>query len=172
MDPSLMGGFITSAGPEVICSVGVAIPVLDDDVFNNLKRSDEDVALDITDVKGRGSMGVTDYGKVWDDNYYVEYMSDSCLQCGECPVEEECPTGAFTKLEGKDESRCFQCGHCVVACTEGAFKCDLKGVDLDGRTVPVVLRQSDRLGARELARRLKEMILSGEYDYGPEEIMP
>jgi putative methanogenesis marker 16 metalloprotein len=172
MDPRLMGGFITSGGPEVVCSVGVAIPVLNEEVFKSLYRKDSDVELYITDVKGRGKMAVTDYGNVWFDNYYVEYDSEACVHCEECQVELECPTQAFKINDGKDESLCFQCGHCVVACTGGAFNCDLGSIEVDGRTVPVVLRQSDRLGARALAQRLKEMILSGDFDLSGDEIKP
>lgn len=163
MDPSLMGGFITSAGPEVICSVAAAIPVLNDDVFNDLIKKENDVPMTIVDVKGRSPLGKVSYSDVWFDNYYVSFEPSLCIRCDECAVKAGCPTRCFDPDSGKDETKCFQCGHCILICPGTAFNCDLGGIELEGSKIPVRLRHSDRFSAVKQARKLKELIKTGKF---------
>lgn len=163
MDPEYLGGFITSAGPEVICSFAAAIPVVNEETFKGLIRNDKEIDLYVTDVKGRDKIGKTNYGDVWFNNYYVKFEGSLCIHCDTCNVQKTCPTGAFDPSNGKDDRRCFQCGHCVTACLGAAFQCDLGDINLNGEMVPVMLRQSDRLGAQKLAQKLKMLIEKGEF---------
>jgi uncharacterized protein (DUF39 family) len=39
MDPKYMGGFVTANGPEVICTIGAAIPIINEKVFKKSKDS-------------------------------------------------------------------------------------------------------------------------------------
>ena len=45
MNPEWMGGFITSAGPECICSWAVAIPVISESILAETGRPDRDIPL-------------------------------------------------------------------------------------------------------------------------------
>jgi len=166
MKPEYMGGFMTSAGPESVCSVAMAIPVLDEQVWEGLVKSDKDVPLNIVNVNGRDKITKITYGDVWDRNFNVAYNPKICVDCAQsntCPVPELCPTHAFTFKKGIEKTRCFNCGTCVRVCKQGAFLCDLKKIKFQGREVPVGVRQSDRSGAIKIAIELKGMILRGEF---------
>ncbi len=166
MKPEYMGGFMTSSGPESVCSVAMAIPILSEEVWNGVIKSDKNVPLNIVNVNGRDKLAEITYGDVWDRNYTVAYNSKICANCaqsGDCPVPKVCPTHAFTFKKGIDKTRCFNCGTCVRVCKQGAFLCDLKQVKFQGRDVPVWVRQSDRSGAIKIAIELKGMILRGEF---------
>ncbi|TXT61888.1 MAG: hypothetical protein BAJALOKI3v1_730013 [Promethearchaeota archaeon] len=169
MDPEFMGSFKTSYGPESICSIAVPLPVLNEKIWNNIIKSDNDVPLTILNVVGRFRVGEITYGDVWDNNFVVKFYPDKCIDCDECPVDGKCPTDAFDLEKGIDRNRCFNCGTCYIVCPEEAFDIDLKSINvkLEGmkerKEIPVVLRQSDRNGAIKLAERLKKMILKGEF---------
>ena len=66
-----------------------------------------------------------------------------------------------------DMDRCFNCGLCTSICACGAFRGNLGAVRYrDGShevDVPVVLRQSDRARALQLAMDLKKRILEGSF---------
>jgi putative methanogenesis marker 16 metalloprotein len=167
MDPKYMGGFITSAGPECICSLAVPIPVTTDTILKEIARLDRDIPLPVMDVNARCFMGQANYGDVWDSvDLYVEFDSQRCSECARCLVEEFCPMEAVI-FDGtntsRDESRCFHCGLCVSKCPAGAFRCNLGSIRLHNITIPVVLRQSDRFRALMLARDLKRKILDGSF---------
>ena len=53
LEPDYCGGFVTSAGPEVIVTMATAIPVLTPEMLEHLKRTDDDIQLKLTDVVGR-----------------------------------------------------------------------------------------------------------------------
>ena len=163
MKPEYMGSFKTSYGPEPICSIAVPIPILNEKIFNNIVKSDKDVALTILNLVGREKLGEISYGDVWADNFLVKFKPVSCKKCNICKVEDFCPTSCFDMNKGIDRSRCFNCGMCVYECPENAFECALKSVMFEGKDVPIVLRQSDRFGAIKLANELKDMILKGEF---------
>ena len=166
MKPEYSGGFITSAGPEVINTWAVPIPILNENILNNVKKLDKDVPLTIVDVVGRIPIGETTYGEVWRKNFSIRYKENTCENCPNyenCEVEQICPTKAFTRNIGIDESLCFNCGTCLIHCVNDAFKGDLGKITLNNKEIPVVLRQSDRIGAIKLAEELKEMILKGDF---------
>jgi putative methanogenesis marker 16 metalloprotein len=171
MKPKYMGGFVTSNGPEVICSIAAAIPIINERVFNHLKMLDQNVPLNICDIVGRKVLETQDYGQVWKENNFVVnvtpfYKKKICSKCEHnhhCPVEKMCPTNAFTMDKGIDESKCFNCGTCIRICSQKAFFGDLGELAYTSKKVPVKLRQSDRNGAIQLMDELKDLILKGKY---------
>ena len=163
MKPEYMGSFKTSYGPEPICSIAVPIPILNENVFNNIIKSDKEVPLTILNLVGREKLGEITYGDVWDNNFIVRFDAHKCKKCDECSIETSCPTSAFNIKTGIDRSRCFNCGMCAIECPDNAFFADLKTINFEGKEVPIVLRQSDRFGAIKLARELKTMILEGKF---------
>ena len=165
-----MGAFKTSYGLESICSIAVPIPILNETIWDNIIKTDNDVSLRVLNVVGRFDVGEISYGDVWDDNFFFFFNPLKCKDCElECQIEEKCPTRAVSKEMGIDRTRCFNCGTCAVICPKGAFKLDLKSVNVklknmkNKREIPVVLRQSDRYGAIKLANQLKGMILNREF---------
>jgi len=166
MKPEFMGAFKTSYGLEPICSLAVPIPILNDNIFNNIVKSDMDVKLNILSLVGREKVGEITYGDVWDNNFLIKFNSEVCKRCEKCNVIGKCPTNAFILKEGIisgiDRSYCFNCGNCARLCPE-AFELDMKQIKFEENDIPVVLRQSDRYGAILLADQLKSMILRGEF---------
>ena len=172
MIPEWMGGFITSAGPECICSWAVAIPVVSQSILAELARPDRDIPLPVNDVSSRTTIGISDYGDVWTDvDLDVDFKPESCVSCASCSVEEACPMQSVSHEAGlivRDESLCFHCGLCVSLCPGGVFRSRLGAVNLKMpsgivRRIPVTLRQSDRLRAVRLAGDLKRRILEGSF---------
>ncbi len=163
MKPEYMGAFRTSYGLENICSIAAPIPILNENVWNNIIKSDHQVPLVILNVVGRNKLAEGTYQDVWDNNFLITFDPKKCIDCDDCPVDAMCPTNAFNLKTGIDRTRCFNCGSCVVVCPKNAFKGDLKTIRYDDKNIPVVLRQSDRFGAINLATQLKHMILDGEF---------
>lgn len=172
MNPELMGGFVTSAGPECICSWAMAIPVVSQKILAEIARPDEDITLPVSDVSSRAAIGVADYGDVWTEvDLGVMFEPESCISCSSCRAEEACPMQAISHESGRverDEPLCFHCGLCVSLCPGGAFRARLGAVELlaasgDYKRIPVTLRQSDRLRAVKLAEDLKKRILDGSF---------
>ncbi len=145
--------------------MAAAIPVLNEEIFNNLVSSDKDVPLTVLNVVGREKVADATYADVWGGNFTVKFNPEKCDDCVSCIAEIHCPTKAFRKKKGIDHARCYNCGLCAVTCTcrPDAFDVDLKTVTVDGKKVPVVLRQSDRAGAIKLATDLKQAILKGAF---------
>ncbi len=166
MKPDYMGAFKTSYGLEPICSLAIPIPILNERIFNNIVKSDKLVKLTILSLVGREKVGEITYGDVWDKNFFMRFNPDACKNCEQCKAIDKCPTNAFIIRDGRisaiDRSRCFNCGNCTHLCPE-AFVLDLKKIVFEGKSIPVVLRQSDRYGAIKLAEQLKSMILKGEF---------
>ncbi|MFW9971439.1 MAG: methanogenesis marker 16 metalloprotein, partial [Candidatus Odinarchaeota archaeon] len=166
MKPEYMGAFKTSYGLEPICSLALPIPILDENIFNNIVKSDKQVKLTILSLVGREKVGEITYGDVWDNNFYMRFNPDACKNCEQCKAIDKCPTDAFIVKGGRisaiDRSRCFNCGNCTHLCPE-AFVLDLKKIEFEGNDIPIVLRQSDRFGAIKLAEQLKSMILKGQF---------
>ena len=174
MLPEYMGGFATSAGPECICSWGVAVPVISDTILSEIARLDRDIALPVNDINTRIAIGEASYGDVWQGaDLAVEFDPERCQGCKPCRVMKACPMKAvrFDILGARalhDESLCFHCGLCASECPNGAFQCNMGAIRMKTasgkiRTVPVVLRQSDKLGALKLAEELKRRILDGSF---------
>jgi putative methanogenesis marker 16 metalloprotein len=172
MDAEQMGGFVTSAGPECICSWAVPIPVISKTILAEIARPDRGIVLPVNDVKSRTVIGQADYGDVWTNvDLCVEFEPENCTGCSPCLVEEACPMSAV-KSEGgqvhQEEVLCFHCGLCATVCPSAVFSCRMGAIRLkrDGaavRSIPVVLRQSDRLRAVLLAEELKERIIDGSF---------
>ena len=166
MKPEYMGAFKTSYGLEPICSIAAPIPILNENIFNNLVKSDKDVKLTILSLVGREKVGECTYGDVWDNNFLMKFDPKACKNNEKYKIIDICPTNAFIIENGIiiaiDRSRCFNCGTCARLCPE-AFILDLKTVKFEGQDTPIVLRQSDRYGAIMLAEQLKFMILKGEF---------
>jgi putative methanogenesis marker 16 metalloprotein len=172
MAAEFMGGFVTSAGPECICSWAVPIPVISKTILEEIARPDRDIALPVNDVSSRTVIGQADYGDVWTDvDNKVEFEPDSCSGCSPCLVEEACPMKAVSRETGKvrrNEALCFHCGLCAALCPSAAFACRLGAIRLKSatgsvKTIPVTLRQSDRLRAIKLAEELKRRIKDGSF---------
>ena len=128
--------------------------------------------LPVNDVKSRTVIGQADYGDVWTDvDLEVEFEPENCSGCSPCLVEEACPMRAVKSEAGRvrrSEALCFHCGLCATVCPSAVFSCRLGAIRLKtaagiARTVPVVLRQSDRLRAMRLAEDLKSRILNGSF---------
>jgi len=163
MLPEYLGGFRTSAGPEVWNSWAVPIPILNEQVLESAKRLDEEIKLDVLDVHTRLPVGEITYADVWQD-LSVRFVEQKCLECEECQVASICPMDAFDiQAKSVNEDLCRNCGACVQFCRGSAFYCNRGVVSLSGREIPVTLRQSDRKRALKLANMLKRTILEGNF---------
>ncbi len=164
MEPRYVGGFNTSAGPDVVCSWAIPIPIINQRVLENAKRTDKDIPLPIADVNGRQTIGYARYSDVWKKRRStVAFRRKACRSCEHCDVEDCCPTGAFAATRGINRHACVRCGACLVACPGGAFAGELGSILLDGMQIPVTLRQSDRHNAERLTRELKAQIERAEF---------
>ena len=164
MNPKYVGGFNTSAGPDVFCSWAIPIPILNTSVLEHASRTDDQIPLPIVDVNGRKRLGYARYSDVWQREYgRISYSKKECASCEECQVAKNCPTAAFKPNEGIDRKECVRCGACLYSCSYGALKGDLGAIDLNGQQIPVTLRQSDRSNADKLTRELKKKIEQGEF---------
>ncbi len=172
MKAEQMGGFVTSSGPECICSWAVPIPVISKTIFAEIARPDRGIALPVNDVKSRTVVGQADYGDVWTDvDLEVEFEPENCSGCSPCLAKVACPMRAIeSDVDGvrRSEALCFHCGLCATVCPSAVFSCRLGAIRLETnaggvKTIPVVLRQSDRLRAVRLAEELKRRILDGTF---------
>ncbi|HTX61942.1 MAG TPA: methanogenesis marker 16 metalloprotein [Methanobacterium sp.] len=167
MDPDLLGGFKTAAGPEVFNTVAAAIPILDEDILKDTFILNQDIKLPVADIRGRREvLGFTDYASVWDQvKERPVYDPDGCQNCQSCIVKERCPTGAYN--EGLNQETCFGCGMCDYSCPHGAFEMKRGQITFkaDDRMVEVsmVCRQSDLKRARKTAEELRKRILNGSF---------
>lgn len=167
MDPHFLGGFKTSAGPEIFNTVAAAIPILRDEILKNTCVLNKDIPLPVADIRGRHKvLGFTDYASVWNDvDERPVYDPEACMDCKICMVRERCPTGAYDNT--LNTGRCFGCGMCAYSCQHGAFQMkrgELKfKMDDEFVEVPVICRQSDIKRARELTEELKRRVLKDEF---------
>ena len=178
MTAEYMGGFITGLGPECICSLAVPIPVTSSTILEEIARRDREIALPVNDINTRTVIGQANYGDVWEDvDLEVEFDPQRCRGCKKCLVERACPMRAVrydqeVRVAVRDQSLCFHCGLCVTECPNGAFRCRLGALRMKTssgslRSVPVVLRQSDRLRAVKLSEELKRRILDRSFRMAP-----
>ncbi|MDD5736162.1 MAG: methanogenesis marker 16 metalloprotein [Methanothrix soehngenii] len=178
MTAEYMGGFVTGLGPECICSLAVPIPVTSPTILEEIARRDREIALPVNDINTRTVIGQANYGDVWEDvDLEVEFDPQRCRGCKKCLVERACPMRAVrydqeARVAIRDGSLCFHCGLCVTECPNGAFRCRLGALRMKTssgsvRSVPVVLRQSDRLRAVKLSGELKRRILEGSFRMAP-----
>jgi putative methanogenesis marker 16 metalloprotein len=163
MLPEYLGGFRTSAGPEIVNSWAVPIPIVNERVLKTVKKLDAAIPLGVLDVHNRLPVGELTYADVWRD-VSVRFDRSGCSECEECQVASLCPTDAFdVQAKALDEALCCNCGACVQVCEGGAFNCNLGVVTLAGKEIPVTLRQSDRKKALKLAAMLKQKISDGSF---------
>ena len=171
MVPEYMGGFITSAGPEIINTWAVPIPVLNQGILENILKLDSQIPLKLVDLAGRIPICEITYGDVWNNaDLSVKYNPEKCINCKVCCVAEACPMGAVSKGESGAEHKpelCFNCGLCISRCRGEAFSANLGAVSCGvggcSRDIKVTLRQSDRARAVKAAQELKEQVLSGKF---------
>jgi putative methanogenesis marker 16 metalloprotein len=171
MDPILMGGFRTAAGPEVLTTYAIPIPILNDSILKSVTTRDEDIPLSIADVRDRHKIGQTNYSEVWTGHdEIITEDREPCIECKLCKAESVCPTFAINRKECRptiDRSRCVNCGACVVACEQGCFKGFLGNVEAtiagQDRVMPIVCRNSNREGAVRSMNNLKKRILDGSF---------
>lgn len=168
MDPYYLGGFKTSQGAEVYDTVAIPIPVLNEEIYQNLLVTDDEISLPVADIRGRHlPLADTDYDKMWTGHdLRPKHDANKCMTCDKCLVEDICPTNAF-KNKSINLAHCFGCGMCASYCRHDAFDMNTGKVDLtignDDVSVPIILRQSDRLRANKLSLKLKQMIEKREF---------
>jgi putative methanogenesis marker 16 metalloprotein len=164
MMPDMMGGFITSLGPECNTSVAIPIPVLNDDVLAGLRITNDSIPLPVADVRDRVPFATASYADVWDGtDPVIVFSSGACIRCDPCEAAASCPTGAITPQEGIDPLACVNCGTCVRECPSSAFSANLGSLPVGTTRVPVTLRQSDRARALRLCEHLKHLILDRQF---------
>ena len=169
MDPYYFGGFKTGQGGEIFNTVAIPIPVLNEEIYNNLLICDSDVTLPVADIKGRHlPLSQTNYYELWGEyDLRPQYDRAKCSVCNSCEVEKVCSTNAFSN-QRLDLSRCFGCGMCANFCSNDAFDMNTGSVDLKINekdvNIPIICRQSDRLRANKLSLKLKKMIKSGKFE--------
>lgn len=171
MLPEYMGGFITSAGPECIVSWSVAIPVVDDSVFEAIRQTDSSTPMPVMDADRRVQVGTTSYADAWSDvDLEVSFHPSRCIKCESCRSMDDCPTEAiYLAKKGivLDRHLCFNCGLCSTNCPEKVFEANLGSVNFEyenkSMEVPIVVRQSDRKRALKMADDLKNRIEEGSF---------
>ncbi len=164
MMPEMMGGFVTSTGPECNTSVAIPIPVLDDMVLDGLRITNKGIPLPVADVSDRIPFATASYADVWDGtDPAIIFSRNACIQCDPCAAAQACPTGAITPQEGIDPLACVNCGTCVRECPAHAFSANLGSLPIGTRRVPITLRQSDRARAQLLCEHLKTLILDRKF---------
>jgi putative methanogenesis marker 16 metalloprotein len=172
MIPEYMGGFVTSAGPEIINTWAVPIPILHEGMLENILKLDKEIPLKLVDLAGRIPLCEITYGDVWDNvDLNIKYEPGKCINCRDCLVAEACPMGAVSRGETgtavRSQEFCFNCGLCVSRCRGKAFSANLGSVRCATggclRDIQITLRQSDRARAIIAAEELKEKILTGRF---------
>lgn len=163
MNPDLMGGFVTSKGAECLTSFAAVIPVSDEETFAALQVTDADIPLPVIDVSSRRPVSAAAYADVWQGtDTEITVRKENCSHCGECAASLSCPVSALGNPFVISES-CVSCLTCTVSCRSGVYSADGGTVSIDGKNVPVHLRQSDRRRGEKAARLLKSKIESGEW---------
>lgn len=164
MKAEYMGGFRTSAGPECMTSIAVAIPITGHISHDAVSILDKDVSLPLLDVCDRRTIGKSTYASVW------HMMRDTvsadcgrCLSCSVCAADAGCPRDAGPH-SGPDPSLCMHCGLCVKNCNGGVFSMPSGSVSFDGKTVPIVVRQSSRAVADKICAELRDEVLNGRWN--------
>lgn len=163
MDPDLMGGFVTSKGPECLTSFATVIPVSDRETFDALQVTDDGIFFPVTDVSSRRPVSAATYADVWQGtDSEITVRKEHCLHCRKCAASVSCPVGALENPFMISEN-CVSCLTCTVSCQNGVYSANGGTVFMDGKEVPVHLRQSDRRRGERAASLLKSKIQSGEW---------
>ncbi len=169
MDPYYIGGFKTGQGGEIYDTVAIPIPVLNEEIYNNLLITDDKIDLPVADIKGRHlPLDNTNYDEMWNGyDLRPQYDRNRCSNCDNCIVEEVCPTNSFSEKK-LNIAHCYGCGMCANHCPNDAFDMNTGDVDLKingvNVNVPIICRQSDRLRGNKLSLKLKKMIENKEFE--------
>jgi putative methanogenesis marker 16 metalloprotein len=166
MIPEYMGGFQTSNGPEVICSIAIPIPILNQSILKSVTQLDAEIDLNFVDILGRAVISKTNYGEAWDSDFVIGFLNRYCDDCElnkDCPIVHHCPTACFTVGKGMDKKKCFNCGTCLFLCPYHAFTGNLGALTYNNQKIPITLRQSDRFGAIKLMEQLKTQIIDQSF---------
>jgi uncharacterized protein (DUF39 family) len=164
MDPDMMGGMKTSHGPECLTSLAVPIPVLDEEILLGLKTLDRDVPLPVSDINGRTAHTKVNYGHIWEGtDKVIRIDKDRCLNHPDCPAMRTCPTEAISNRFIINRDLCINCGTCTIQCPGGISRARLGSIELAEGSVPISLRQSDRVRAENLCKMLKNRIQNHEF---------
>lgn len=164
MDPQYCGGFVTSAGPECITSIGTAIPLVDDMTIRNLCIRDADIHMPVVDIATRQPFGMARYNEVWTNTASrITFHPERCLNCSPCNAIKSCPVQAIKDDRTISHHSCFVCGTCVQVCKGLAYKGHFGSLDVRGIKIPIVLRQSDRRRAEILCKKVKKLLIDGEF---------
>jgi uncharacterized protein (DUF39 family) len=153
---------------EIFDSIAIPIPVLNEEILENLKILNKDIPLPICDIHGRHlPLGTTDYSLWENTDLRPETDLSKCLDCNKCIAEKNCPTNAFLKNKEIVEDLCYGCGICTTSCPGQVPIMNLGNVTLDvngeNKTIPVTCRQSDKKRGLEIAEDLKEALLDGSF---------
>jgi putative methanogenesis marker 16 metalloprotein len=178
MDPEFMGGFKTSYGPEITNTVAIPIPLLNQEIIDEVANAlDENTPLPVADIGDRIPLEFKMYSDVWapggePSGLEIEFDPDRCIYCSlNCPAEYYCPMGAISwRKKEIDQTKCFACGACTLNCLGGAFRekdreyrgC-LGRIQAQGFYLPIIFRQSDRRRSLLAAEYLKELMEKGEF---------
>jgi len=164
MDARFCGGFHTAAGPECITSIGTAVPVSDQDVLTRLAIRDADIALPVMDIIDRQPVGTSSYSRVWTGTATrIVHHPERCRSCDPCMARSSCPVDAIRADNTIDHRQCFVCGTCDHICNGSAYEGYFGSITAGTADIPIVLRQSDRRRAEILCRRIKDMLIRGEF---------
>jgi len=163
MDPDMMGGFITSAGPECMTSFTSAIPITDETALAGALILDGSIGLPVAEIHTRIPDGSVSYGNVWTStSRAITVNAEKCISCQSCRPSEICPVEALRPSQ-IDVTKCVVCGSCVTSCVGNVFSADLGSIEYSGKSIPITLRQSDRNRAERSSEKLKEMIMQGKW---------
>jgi putative methanogenesis marker 16 metalloprotein len=164
MIPEMMGGILTSLGPECNTSVAIPIPVLNDQILKNLLVTNRQIPLPVAEVRDRVPFAATSYADVWEGtDPVITSTPASCIRCEPCGAAALCPASAILPDRSIDSGHCVNCGTCVKECPGGVFKGNIGSLKVDKREIPITLRQSDRARALQLCELLKTRILDREF---------
>lgn len=164
MAPGMMGGCVTSDGPECLTSVAAAVPVTDEATLRWLLVLDEDIPLPIAGITRRQPIGSSHYGRIWQGtDRGVRVREERCLACEPCQARRICPSDAVREDHTIDRSRCLACGACASVCEGKVYTIELGSVLVGEQEIPVTFRQSDRTRAERLCRQLARQIMDGSF---------
>jgi len=122
MEPGMLGGFVTSAGPECLVSCAVPIPVLDKESLRALSVLNEQIPLPVADVADRTPLASTTYGEVWNGtDPVIRFEPLLCKSCEPCTAAARCPAGAISPGGRIDYHHCVHCGTCTFTCPAHAY---------------------------------------------------
>lgn len=165
MDPNLMGGFKMNAGCECLTSVATAIPVTDAATIAALSVLNEDISLPVANVANRTAFAAATYADAWNGDARVRAEPGNCKtsDCTRC--RDLCPREAI-RSDLTISKSCMGCLTCVAVCPDHVFSAETGALHTTSGSIPVVLRQSDRVRGELAAVLLRNRIKSGCWKLG------